>query len=183
MYLCSLCPNKTSFHIHILHFHYKNRLEQTPFFLACWKGNTSCVRLLLKDQRVNNLNGPDNEAYTPLRWAAYNGYFDVMNFQATGTVGPFFELNKSVSGLTVAHIASPQDGDVVPSNATVDLGQISSYHQSRPDDFRTDFLTFAPPDNPKGNRKEIYFGTSVQLRSMGRMKQKIHVVGAISCNK
>ena len=50
---------------------------RTPFFVACWSGCNSCVRLLLKDSRVNP-NEPDLAGSTPLLWIANEGYFDFM---------------------------------------------------------------------------------------------------------
>ena len=41
---------------------------------------TSCVRLLLKDSRVKNLNEPDNSGFTPLFWAAAYGHLDVIKW-------------------------------------------------------------------------------------------------------
>ena len=54
----------------------KNKGGNTPFMAACFYGNESCVRLLLQDLRVM-VNEP-YEGYTPLRWAAYWGYHDVI---------------------------------------------------------------------------------------------------------
>ena len=44
---------------------------------ACANGRTSCVRLLLQDQRVM-VNEPSNYGATPLWWAAYKGHQDVI---------------------------------------------------------------------------------------------------------
>ena len=54
----------------------KNENGRT-FMIACYNGETSCVRLLLQDQRVM-VNEPDNGGSTPLRWAAYCGHSDVI---------------------------------------------------------------------------------------------------------
>jgi len=51
---------------------------RTPFYWACHFGNTSCVREMLKDSRVN-VNEP-SYGYTPLRGAAYYGDIDVIKW-------------------------------------------------------------------------------------------------------
>jgi len=52
----------------------------TPFYYACWKGFTSCVRLLLKDRRVK-LNEPDDDGRTPLwRSATWFGHLDIIKW-------------------------------------------------------------------------------------------------------
>ena len=56
----------------------KNKYGQTPFYWACHFGNTSCVREMLKDSRVN-VNEP-SYGYTPLRGAAYYGDIDVIKW-------------------------------------------------------------------------------------------------------
>ena len=38
----------------------------TPFLTACWRGRTSCERLLLQDHRVM-VNEPNNYGETPLK--------------------------------------------------------------------------------------------------------------------
>jgi len=48
----------------------------TPFFGACYYGNTSCVRLLLKDSRVK-LNDLNTHGSTPL-WYAVEGYLNII---------------------------------------------------------------------------------------------------------
>jgi len=47
--------------------------------IACENGRTSCVRLLLQDQRVM-VNVPNNYGETPLRRAAYWGYHEVIKW-------------------------------------------------------------------------------------------------------
>lgn len=49
----------------------------TPFLMAFSGSKQSCVRLLLRDHRIKNLNEPDNEGHPPLYWAAY-GYLDLV---------------------------------------------------------------------------------------------------------
>ena len=56
----------------------KNTVGSTPFLIACFFGNTSCVRLL-QDQRVM-VNEPRNSGETPLRRAAYYGQHDVIKW-------------------------------------------------------------------------------------------------------
>ena len=51
--------------------------EWTPFFYAC--GRASCVREMLKDSRVK-LNEPDSGGWTPLRFAAFEGYLDTIKW-------------------------------------------------------------------------------------------------------
>ena len=53
--------------------------ESTPFCCACYNGNTSCVRELLKDSRVK-VNEPDKDGITPLWRAANNGRLDVIKW-------------------------------------------------------------------------------------------------------
>ena len=53
----------------------KDSIGITPFFCACY-GFTPCVRLLLKDSRVN-VNQPANNGETPLWGAAYDGHLDI----------------------------------------------------------------------------------------------------------
>ena len=51
----------------------------TPFSYACANGLPSCVREMLKDSRVK-VNEPDRDGYTPLFWAARDGYLDVIKW-------------------------------------------------------------------------------------------------------
>ena len=51
----------------------------TPFMLACYNGNISCVREMLKDSRFK-VNEPTNLGRTPLWWAARWGYLDVIKW-------------------------------------------------------------------------------------------------------
>jgi len=51
----------------------------TPFKLACENGKTACVRLLLKDSRVN-INESDRDGYTALRWPASKGNLDIIKW-------------------------------------------------------------------------------------------------------
>jgi len=57
----------------------ENKDRQTPFYLACFRGHTSCVRELLKDSRVK-VNEPKYDGQTPLRHAAYYGHFGVIKW-------------------------------------------------------------------------------------------------------
>jgi len=57
----------------------KNKYGSTPFYLACLYGYTSCVREMLKDSRVKPNEG-DNAGRTPLRWAAFDGHFDIIKW-------------------------------------------------------------------------------------------------------
>jgi len=54
----------------------KRKFGWTPFITACYYGRTSCVRLLLRDQRVM-VNEPD-KLETPLCWAASRGHLDII---------------------------------------------------------------------------------------------------------
>ena len=56
----------------------KTTYGYTPFSYAC-DGHTSCVRLLLKDSRVE-VNEPDNGGSTPLWYAATNGHLNVIKW-------------------------------------------------------------------------------------------------------
>jgi len=56
----------------------KTRYGCTPFYFACF-GQTSCVREMLKDSRVN-LNVPDKNRHPPLWYAAYYGHLDVIKW-------------------------------------------------------------------------------------------------------
>jgi len=49
----------------------------TPFFVACSRGYTSCVREMLKDSRVK-VNERDNRGCTPLWAVTINGYLDTI---------------------------------------------------------------------------------------------------------
>ena len=51
----------------------------TPFYLACARGYTSCVREMLKDSRVK-VNERDNRGCTPLWAVAVNGHLDVIRW-------------------------------------------------------------------------------------------------------
>ena len=55
----------------------KDTSGQTPFYLACFRGYTSCVREMLKDSRVK-VNEPTDYGETPLWRAAYLGRLDVI---------------------------------------------------------------------------------------------------------
>jgi len=57
----------------------KDKLGDTPFMIVCCHGKTSCVRLLLQDQRVM-VNEPDDHGLTPLFWAAHQGHQDVIEW-------------------------------------------------------------------------------------------------------
>jgi len=57
----------------------KDEFGRTPFGYACFFGNTSCVRELLKDSRVK-VNEKDSDGFTPLHWAAYYGHLDVIEW-------------------------------------------------------------------------------------------------------
>jgi len=51
----------------------------TPFLAACDIGSTRCVRLLLKDSRVQ-VNGRTTLGNTALRWAACNHHLDIIKW-------------------------------------------------------------------------------------------------------
>jgi len=51
----------------------------SPFLGACMTRQTSCVRLLLKDSRVN-VNEPNNLGFTPLWWAALKDNLDTIKW-------------------------------------------------------------------------------------------------------
>ena len=51
----------------------------TPFLWPCSFGRTSCVRLLLKDQRVN-VNELTSKGTTALWWAAQSGHLDIVTW-------------------------------------------------------------------------------------------------------
>jgi len=51
----------------------------SPFNAACITGNTSCVRLLLKDSRVL-VNEPTAHGATSLYWAAFNDHLDIIKW-------------------------------------------------------------------------------------------------------
>jgi len=57
----------------------KDRHGRTPFFLACYWGYTSCVRVMLKDIRVE-VNEPDSDGNSPLWWAARSGNLEVLKW-------------------------------------------------------------------------------------------------------
>jgi len=50
-----------------------------PFYMACWNGNPSCVREMLKDSRVD-VNETNGEGHTPLRNAAYRGHLNTIKW-------------------------------------------------------------------------------------------------------
>jgi len=57
----------------------KNTLGWTPFYYACWDGQASCVREMLKDSRVK-VNEPSNSGNTPLWNAAYWSHLGVIKW-------------------------------------------------------------------------------------------------------
>jgi len=57
----------------------KNSGGYTPFSRACYSGNTSCVREMVKDSRVK-VNEPINYGVPPLRLAASLGHLDVIKW-------------------------------------------------------------------------------------------------------
>ena len=57
----------------------KTRDGSTPFCVACLHGNTSCVREMLKDSRVN-VNEPDIGGSTTLWCAAFCGHIEVIKW-------------------------------------------------------------------------------------------------------
>ena len=57
----------------------KERDGETPFKWACFSGSTSCVRLLLQDQRVI-VNEPSDYGRTPLWQAANRGHLDILKW-------------------------------------------------------------------------------------------------------
>jgi len=56
----------------------KNKYGGTPFYYAYY-GHPSCVREMLKDSRVK-VNEPDKDGWTPLWWAAFNGFLDIIKW-------------------------------------------------------------------------------------------------------
>ena len=56
----------------------KDIYGETPFFGACG-GYPSCVGEMLKDSRVK-VNEPNDDRETPLWYAAYSGYLDVIKW-------------------------------------------------------------------------------------------------------
>jgi len=56
----------------------KDKGGYPPFYYACY-GYTSCVRQMLKDSRVK-VNEPLNNGWTPLKYAAVNGYLDAIKW-------------------------------------------------------------------------------------------------------
>ena len=61
----------------------KNVIGETPFFIACLNGRTSCVREMLKDSRVK-LNEPNKNGNTPLWYAADRQYLSIRWWIASG---------------------------------------------------------------------------------------------------
>jgi len=57
----------------------KMRTGWTPFSPSVCKGRISCVRVLLKDSRVN-VNEPTDSEYTPLWWATFLGHIDIIKW-------------------------------------------------------------------------------------------------------
>ena len=57
----------------------KDEDGQTPFYLACFFGNTSCVREMLKDSSVK-VNEPNNYGSTPLWQAAVKNHLGVIKW-------------------------------------------------------------------------------------------------------
>ena len=55
----------------------KNLIGSTPFAKACYQGRTECVRLLLKDPRVN-VTKANAYNHSPLRLTADEGHLDVI---------------------------------------------------------------------------------------------------------
>ena len=55
------------------------RVGNTPFLCACFYGNPSCVREMLKDSRVKP-NEPDDDGWTPLYLAARGGHLDIIRW-------------------------------------------------------------------------------------------------------
>jgi len=56
-----------------------NDVSGSTAFSYSHGGSISCLRLLLKDQRVE-VNQPDNQGYTPLRGVAYDGHLAVIKW-------------------------------------------------------------------------------------------------------
>ena len=46
---------------------------------ACFYGSTSCAREMVKDSRVK-VNEPKNDGRTPLWWAAWSGFLDIIKW-------------------------------------------------------------------------------------------------------
>jgi len=57
----------------------KDKEGWTPFMHACYLGNYSCVRLLLKDSRVK-VDEPNKDGSTSFRLAASKGHLDVIRW-------------------------------------------------------------------------------------------------------
>ena len=57
----------------------QNAAGESPFFLACFMGSTSCVRLLLKDSRVD-VNIPGNSGCHPFQNPAMQGYGETIKW-------------------------------------------------------------------------------------------------------
>jgi len=74
---------------------------------ACSTGRVPCVRVLLKDQRVN-LNEPDSLGHTPLRCAADSGYLDVIKWWIAS--GREMDLGEPEDGKTDAIGEAKREG-------------------------------------------------------------------------
>jgi len=87
--LAIACENGWDSIVAILLMHpdiYVNSLNGlTPFMSATFHGRTTCVRLLLKDSRVN-MDNPVGEGHSPLLLAAIHGHLDAIKWWiASGT--------------------------------------------------------------------------------------------------
>ena len=63
----------------------------TPFMFACASGATLCVRLLLKDPRVN-INEKDSNRFSPIRVTAFNAHVDTIRWMIAS--GREFDLGQ-----------------------------------------------------------------------------------------
>jgi hypothetical protein len=59
---------------------HKNDFMASPFTIACANGKTSCVQLLLRDDRVTTFNEFDRDDHTPLCYAAKYGYLEIIEW-------------------------------------------------------------------------------------------------------
>lgn len=80
---------------------------ETLFGWGCSQGKIACVRMLLRDGRVN-LNMPDNLGFTPLWWAASNGHLEVIKWWIVS--GREMDLGKPKDVYTDAVMAAKGKG-------------------------------------------------------------------------
>ena len=60
-------------------------LNSTPLHVTVWKGFIDTFEYIFKkiDPKKLNLNPEDNSSWTPLHWAAFNGYFKSLKFYSS----------------------------------------------------------------------------------------------------